>query len=186
MKIGILGGTFNPPHIGHLILAEQVKDNLGLGKVFFVPTNIPPHKEMDILVNSKHRVNMVALSIKDNDCFELLDYEVKREGVSYTIDTIREIKKYFPQDDLHLIIGSELANEFHTWKNFEEIKSLVKIVVGQRKNKPFYGEEFIIVDIVEIEISSSYIRERLKQGKSIKYFVKDEVEDYIRRHNLYR
>jgi nicotinate-nucleotide adenylyltransferase len=118
MRIGILGGTFNPPHLGHLILAEEVREKLNLDKIFFIPTNIPPHKSTES-VSSWHRFNMVKLAIKSNPYFEVLDLEIKRGGVSFTIDTIKELKSKFPRDEFYLIVGSDLASTFSTWKDFD-------------------------------------------------------------------
>ena len=132
MKIGILGGTFNPPHVGHLILAQEVTDVLGLDKVFFIPTNISPHKKSE--PNASSRFNMVELAVSGNSSFEVLDLELKRGGVSYTIDTIRQLKQENPNDEFYLIMGSDLANEFSSWKNCREIKKEVKIAVVDREN----------------------------------------------------
>jgi nicotinate-nucleotide adenylyltransferase len=186
MKIGILGGTFNPPHIGHLILAEEIREKLNLDKIFFIPTNIPPHKEINDIA-SLHRLNMVKLSVEDNPYFEVLDLEIKRGGISFTIDTLKELKKKFPQDVFFLIVGSDLAQTFSAWKDFEEIKKLARIVVAQRKEYILEEKEnFILVEITQIDISSSQIRDKIEEGRSIKYLVKEEVEEYIENHQLYK
>jgi nicotinate-nucleotide adenylyltransferase len=185
-RVGILGGTFNPPHIGHLILAQEVLDKLALDKIFFIPTNIPPHKNTT-LVDTHHRLEMVRFSIEGNKRFSILDLEIKRGGTSYTIDTIKRLRKIYPDDEFYLIIGSELAREFHTWKNYKQIIKLAKIVVAQRKEAPFKrGSDFISLDILQIGISSSLIRELLRQGLSIRYLVHPKVEEYIKKHNLYQ
>ncbi|MEM7816703.1 MAG: nicotinate (nicotinamide) nucleotide adenylyltransferase [Candidatus Aenigmatarchaeota archaeon] len=186
MKIGILGGTFNPPHIGHLILAKEAKEKLGLEKVFFIPTNIPPHKESHN-VSAIDRFNMVKLAVEDNKDFEVLDLEIKRGGVSYTIDTVRELKKRFSSYDFYLIIGSDLAKEFSSWKYSSELKKEVRIVVAKRKEYPLrMRNNFIVLDIIHIGISSSYIRGLIKKGFSIKYLVPSRVEEYITKHKLYK
>ncbi|MCM8823689.1 MAG: nicotinate (nicotinamide) nucleotide adenylyltransferase [Candidatus Omnitrophica bacterium] len=185
MKLGILGGTFNPPHIGHLILAQTVLERLSLNKVFFIPTNIPPHKNTT-LIDSKHRLEMLKLAIEDNRNFEILDCEIRRGGVSYTIDTVKELTKKYPFDDFFLILGSELANEFYTWKGYEEIERLVNIVVAKRSDYPLKKKDgFITIDIIHIGVTSSLIRDWIKKGYSIRYFVPKKVMDYIVRNNLY-
>ena len=122
MKIGILGGTFNPPHIGHLILAQTAEEKLGLDKVFFIPTNTPPHKNT-FLLEAKHRLAMVKLTVEDHKSFKALDWEIKRGGFSYTIDTIRELKSKYPGDQFFLIVGSDLANDFNSWNLIRMCKS---------------------------------------------------------------
>ncbi|MCM8787328.1 MAG: nicotinate-nucleotide adenylyltransferase [Candidatus Omnitrophica bacterium] len=186
MKIGILGGTFNPPHIGHLILAQEAKEKLGLNKIFFIPTNIPPHKESHN-VSAFDRFNMTKLATEDNKYFEVLDLEIKRGGVSYTIDTVRELKKIYPRDTFFLIVGSDLANDFSTWKYFGQLKKEIKIIVAKRKAYPLrIKNNFIVLDIVQVGISSSYIRGLIKKGFSIKYLVSPKVEKYITEHKLYK
>jgi nicotinate-nucleotide adenylyltransferase len=186
MKVGVLGGTFNPPHIGHLILGEEVRDKLNLEKIFFIPTNIPPHKEHNN-IDAVHRLNMVKLSVKNNSYFEVLDWEINRGGVSYTIDTVKELKEKFRGDDFYLIVGSDLANTFSTWKNFQELKRIVKIVVAERQDFPLKErDDFIVIDIIQVKISSSRIRKMIQERKPIRYLVSDNVAHYIEKHKLYK
>jgi nicotinate-nucleotide adenylyltransferase len=185
MKIGILGGTFNPPHIGHLILAQEVAQKLALDKIFFIPTNIPPHKESHN-VNAHDRLTMVKLAIKGDERFEALDLEIRRGGVSYTIDTVRALKAKLPRAVFYLIVGSDLANDFPTWKYFENLKKAVNIVVAKRRAYPLKKRNrFIVVDIVQMGIASSYIRGLIRKGFSIKYLVPDKVARYIKKRKLY-
>ena len=118
MKIGILGGTFNPPHLGHSALAIEAVEQLKLDKVLFVPTNIPPHKDIDNSDISSRR-DMLKIVIAGNNKFEIEDCEIKRGGTSYTIDTVRELKKKYPDDQPYLIVGSDLANDFSSWKDYQ-------------------------------------------------------------------
>ena len=185
MKIGILGGTFNPPHMGHLVLAQEFIENLGLDKILFIPTNISPHKEIES-ANVYNRFEMIKLAVAGNECFEVLDLEVKREGVSYTIDTVKEVKRKYPDQELYLIIGSDLANDFSDWKDYEEIKKIVKVVVACRKSFPLKEKgDFVLSDVTQIEISSSKIRNSIREGHDVKYFVNTEVLNYIKKHELY-
>ncbi len=185
MKIGVLGGTFNPPHIGHLILAETVRQKLKLDKVFFVPANLPPHKDVDI-VDAYHRLRMVKLAIKGNPYFSALDWEIKRGGQSYTVDTVQEFRRKFTGSRIFLIIGSDLADKFNTWKDYRRIKEMAEIAVVERENFPFRKEKgFLLVKMVEVGINSSLVREFIAEGISVKYMVPEEVLKYIRKHRLY-
>ncbi|MDP2923017.1 MAG: nicotinate-nucleotide adenylyltransferase [Candidatus Omnitrophota bacterium] len=186
MKIGILGGTFNPPHIGHLILAQEICQKLSLDKIFFIPTNIPPHKESHN-VQSDDRLSMTRIATKNDARFDVLDLEIKRGGVSYTIDTVKELKAKFPKAEFYLIVGSDLANDFPTWKYFEGLKKSVKIVVAKRRAYPLKKRNrFIVLNIVQMGISSSHVRGLIKNGFSPKYLVPDNVAHYIKKHKLYK
>ncbi|MBN3039909.1 MAG: nicotinate (nicotinamide) nucleotide adenylyltransferase [Candidatus Omnitrophica bacterium] len=185
MKIGILGGAFNPPHIGHLVLAQEALDKLNLDKIFFIPTNISPHKDNNI-VDGLMRLEMLRLATADNKYFNCLDIEIRRLGPSYTIDTIRELKRAYPDDEFFLIIGSDLANSFSTWKDFQQIKKQVKIVAALRKDYPLLDPaDFIPIEITHLEISSSKIRDLIYNNSSARYLLRDEVLSYIKEHNLY-
>jgi nicotinate-nucleotide adenylyltransferase len=186
MKIGILGGTFNPPHIGHLILAQEVAERLSLDKIFFIPTNIPPHKESHN-VKGRDRLNMVKIAITGDKRFQVSDVEIKRGGISYTIDTVRELKAKFPKSEFYLIVGSDLANDFPTWRYFEGLKKAVRIVVAKRRAYPLKRRDrFIMLNIVQMGISSSHIRGLIKKGFPPKYLVPDSVAEYIEKHKLYK
>jgi nicotinate-nucleotide adenylyltransferase len=186
MKIGILGGTFNPPHIGHLILAQEMLEQLKLDKIFFIPTNNPPHKKGKQL-EPKKRFLMAKLAVAGNPNFKVLDLELKRKGKSYTVDTIVELKNKYPRDSFYLIIGSDLAKDFKKWKNSQKIKKMVTIIVAKRRGSSFRSSKsFKQVDIIQIELSSSQIRERIKKGKTVKYLIPKKVEDYIKENNIYK
>jgi nicotinate-nucleotide adenylyltransferase len=185
-KIGILGGTFNPPHLGHLILAQEMLDKLHLDKIFFVPTNIPPHKNTH-LIDVRHRLAMVRLLIKDNKRFSCLSLEAKRGGVSYSIDTIKALKRKFPHDTFYFIVGSDLVSEFHTWKDYRKIKKIVTVVVAMRDHFPIRKRKgFMFINILQVDISSSLIRGLIKKKFSITYLVHRDVERYINRYKFYR
>ncbi len=202
MRIGILGGTFNPVHIGHLIIAEEVYYRHGLSRVVFVPAGIPPHKVTDNLTEAHHRYEMVKLATKDNNHFEVSDEEVSREGKSYTIDTIdAHPERYGRDSDLHLIVGMDTVSELPTWKDIKRLSTLCSIVVVNRPGStlttldqliPVMGKEKveeikrIHVEIPPIGISSTEIRDRLKKGLHTRYIVPDEVKQYIEKHGLYK
>ncbi len=185
MKIGILGGAFNPPHIGHLVLAKEILEKVKLDKIFFIPTNISPHKESEG-VGANERLKMVQLAIAGNKYLEALDLEIKRGGISYTIDTLNELKKKYPDDEFYLIIGSDLANNFSSWKDYKDIGKLAKIVVAKRDDYPLKSkDDFIVVNITQIDSSSSQIRELIKQKKPIDKLVPAKVLEHIKKHNLF-
>lgn len=186
MKIGILGGAFNPPHEGHLVIAKEAFSKLKLDKIFFIPTNISPHKESE-KTSSGLRLEMLKILTQGISEFSVLDLEIKRGGVSYTIDTLRELKGIYPEAELYLIIGSDLANAFGSWRQSSKIKELVKVVVAKRESFPLQNEDdFIILDITQVDVSSSQIRKELGEGHSIEGLTPEEIKLYIKNHHLYQ
>ncbi len=189
MKIGILGGTFNPVHIGHLILAEEAAGKLKLDKVIFMPVYIPPHKNSPDLIEAEHRYQMCILATKNNPNFEVSKLEIEREGKSYSVETLKELRKKYGKDvQLFFLTGSDSLKELFSWKDVDDIFKLSQFVVAQRPGYPIerLPEEVKVVLITPIEVSSSLIRQRIKEEKSIRYLVPDEVRDYIIGHKLYK
>lgn len=170
MKIGILGGTFNPIHIGHLILAEEAREKLGLDKVIFVPAYLPPHKDNSDIAQASSRFEMANLAINGNEYFSVSDIEIKRNGRSYTIDTLREFKKAYPQDDLFFIIGSDLLTYLDEWKDLKEIIKMVKFVAATRPGYPLESIPSYIqtIPIRAVDISGFEIRRCVKEDKSFR------------------
>ncbi len=192
MKIGIFGGTFNPPHFGHLISASVVKEKLLLDKFFFVPAKIPPHKISTSIIDANLRVEMLKLAISKNQNFDINEIEITRKGISYTIDTLIFFEEKFPKSQLFLIIGMDNLFEIHLWKNVEKIFEIANIVVMNRANFSLpkdidnkFLKQVQFVEIPNIEISSTEIRHRIKMNRSIKYFVPEAVEKFILKNNLY-
>ena len=191
MKLGILGGTFNPPHIGHLIVAESVRDQLKLDKILFVPSYSPPHKLYSQVALPTQRYEMVEIALEKNRNFSASDIEIAREGKSYTIDTINSLISIYPGSQLYLIIGLDNLMDFSDWKSPNDIISKVELVVT---NRPGYNVEVknefkryaTIVKVPSIDISSSDIRRRVKMGRSIRYLVPFEIEQYIFKKGLYK
>ena len=188
MKIAILGGTFNPVHIGHLILAEEAREKLGLDKVIFVPTFLPPHKDNSDIAKATDRLSMIRLAIKTNKYFMVSDTEIKRNGRSYTIDTIKEFKERFSSDDLYFIIGSDLLKYLDEWKDLNEIIKLVRFIVATRPGFPLEKIPSYIntLPIRAVDISAFEIRECVKENKSFHYLVPEGVFNYIRKRGLYK
>ena len=189
MRIGILGGTFNPIHIGHLVLASEVLHKLKLEKIIFVPSFLPPHKSPSGIISADDRFKMVKFAIRGNSDFSVSDIEIKRKGKSYTIDTITEFKKHLRTAKFYFIIGSDYLGNLDNWRQADELKKLVKFVIVSRpgfkfsKNKK---DKFIFLSINTPDISARQIRSRLKENKSIKYLISPEVERYIFKNNLYK
>ena len=187
-RIGILGGTFNPPHIGHLAIAQMAKEKMCLDKVIFVPSNLPPHKSADGVAAPKHRLAMTRLSVAKNSSLTVSEFEIKKKGKSYSVDTMRYFRKKFSRKvELFFIIGGDALSQLEKWKY---IKDLVKITTFIVVNRPgrFKKKTWIkhnSVSMPGIDISSSYVRQRIAQGKTVKYFVPDNVIRYIKRNKLY-
>jgi nicotinate-nucleotide adenylyltransferase len=189
-RIALFGGTFDPPHVGHLIIAEQALDQLELDQVIFVPAYIPPHKSKGLSASSLHRFQMATLLAKDRSEFEVSPLELNRRGVSYTIDTLRYLKSHMLNSKLFLIIGSDNFLQFESWKSAEEILELSNLAVYPRS----YGDSAVPtfprrnVTILKgplLEISSTAIRAHLRAHHSIRYLVPDPVRAYIAKHKLY-
>lgn len=186
-KIGLLGGTFNPPHIGHLIIADQVKDQLGLEKVWFLPSANPPHAAGKETIAADYRVEMVKRAIQGNPDFALELAEIKRGGKSYTADTIAELNEAYPEIDFYFIIGGDMVVDLPTWHNVDELVKRVQFVAA---NRPSYSTEtpypVIWVDIPDIIISSTEIRRKITEGCSVNYLLPYTVRQYIEEKGLYK
>ena len=196
MRIGIFGGTFNPPHLGHKHLAEQIKFKASLDKIIITP----PHKVSKDLADGVHRVKMCELLFGE-DYYEISDIELKREGKSYTVDTVTELKKLYPCDELFLIIGADMLMSFDRWYRYEDILSAVKLCVTARddevKAADLYdyakkalkldtkNDEIIIADVEPIVCSSTDVRENLAQGLDVSKLISVEVFNYARLNLLY-
>ena len=190
-KIGILGGTFDPIHIGHLVLAEQVREKFQLERVIFIPSASPPHKTEQELSPANHRFEMTKLALEGNSFFSVSDIELKREGLSYTVETLRKLKELYKNSEIYFLTGSDVLDEITTWKDPGEIYKLAKIVIGIRPGfdefdpKNHFAKKSIIATITGVDISSTQIREKVRKGESIKYLVPSKVEEYIRKKSLY-
>lgn len=192
-KIGIMGGTFDPIHIGHLIAAETARDACGLDEVWFIPTSGPPLKESGPRVAAESRYDMVCAAIRDHDGFRVDDMELRRGGVSYSYDTVKELGRRHPEHSFAYIIGSDRVNDLHQWHAIEELASLVFFIGLERPSEkaeptslpPFLREKVTIVPMPAIGISSTAVRNRLADGRSVRYLVPEAVHQLIRRHGWY-
>jgi nicotinate-nucleotide adenylyltransferase len=190
MKVGIFGGTFDPIHNGHLITAIAVKEIRSLDKIIFIPSFIAPHKTDRLSSSPEHRLEMLKIALKDISYFDYSDYEIKKKGVSFTIDTLNHLKNEYK--NIELIIGYDNLLDFSNWKDPREILNLVKLVVLKRKvqNEPLEKDEFYyasqIIETPTIEISATAIRERVKNNLPVNFLVPDAVMEYINHFNLYK
>jgi len=188
-KVGIFGGTFDPIHLGHLITAQSVKELRNLEKIIFIPAFISPHKSDARTSSPEDRLNMIKLAVDGISFFDYSDMEVIKGGISYSVDTLRELKKKY--NELEFIIGYDNIFSFHTWKEPDEIFKLAKIIVLKRKSshppefKDEYYHQSVFVQTRGIEISATDIRQRVKKGMPINFLVPPAVMEYIYKHKLY-
>lgn len=198
-KIGLMGGTFDPIHYGHLVLAEQIRTQFNLDMVYFIPVGIPPHKQDKNISSSKHRYFMTLLATITNPNFEVSKMEIEDSNISYTVNTIKKFKELVGKDaELYFITGADAIYELGTWKNVEELLQLCKFIAASRpgidkkklKGKitelnEKYSANITVTSVPALAISSTDIRSRIRIGKSIKYIVPESVEYYIYKNNLY-
>jgi len=199
-KIGIMGGTFNPVHCGHLIVAEAVRESYSLDKVLFIPSGRPPHKSVDEVIDAEQRYEMVRLALSSNSYFEASRIEIDRKGYSYTVNTLQTLQElYGTAVKLYFIIGADIIPELATWKEYRSVFKLCEFIAVLRpehgsdtfkaditKLNSDYGNIINIAEAPLVKISSSDIRERCSAGKSVKYLVPEEVEQYIKTEGLYK
>lgn len=198
-KVGISGGTFDPIHLGHLITAEYIREHFGLDEVLFIPVGDPPHKKERSVTAAPHRLAMTGLAIGSNPYFTLSDMEVDRQGYTYAVDTLKELKSIYGQDTrFFYIIGADVALGLLTWKDYREVMASCSFIAvvrpGFRREdleeqaemlRRDYSASITLLDAPQIEISSTKIRERLLKGKSIRYLVPEGVLEYIEDNRLY-
>lgn len=199
-QIGILGGTFDPVHCGHLMIAEQVKDFFNLDEVLFIASGAPPHKKRIKLTSGQKRVDMLRLAIECNPFFDVLSLEVEREGTTYTVDTLHTLNQmYSDERKIYFIIGADVLFDLLTWKKYEDVFEMCEFIAVGRIGFPDenviekieflkeqYGAKIHLVKCPTFEVSSSFIRDSVSNGKSIKYLVPQKVEEYIKKNKLYK
>ena len=185
MRLGILGGTFNPIHLGHLLLAETAREALTLDRIVFVPTRQPPHKRAKDLLPGDVRLKLIELAIQGQPAFVASDIELQRTGLSYSIETVKILRGQLPHAKLFLIIGEDMLAV--RWVAWDELKRLCTIVAARRPGAPALrrktGVKWLAMPLVDI--SSTDIRARLRAGRSIRYLVPTSVERYVQQHQCY-
>ncbi|WP_126939865.1 nicotinate-nucleotide adenylyltransferase [Veillonella sp. VA142] len=195
-RIGILGGTFNPIHLGHLMIAEMALEAFGLNRVIFVPAKEPPHKETDV-IESKYRLEMVRAAVLDNPNFVVSDVEMQREGKSYTIDTLRYFHDvYGPTTEFFFIAGTDTIQNLPTWKYIEELLDMCEFIGAIRpgatddigESIEWFGQResrIHILEVPEMKLSATDLRHRLRHGLSTRYMLPRSVYQYIKEHKIY-
>lgn len=194
MRIGLYGGTFDPVHLGHLMVAEQARTELDLQRVFFVLSPNPPHKSSVVISPVAHRLNMLQLALSDQPQFDVSTAELERPGVSYTVETLRHFRSQpeFTAAELFLIIGADSLLELKNWREPQAIISMAKLAVYSRpgrdwrKTPPLFLQAAHLLKGPPIDISATAIRRRCSRGLSIRYLVPESVRNYILENNLYR
>lgn len=198
-RYGIMGGTFNPIHLAHLYIAYEAKEQLNLDKIIFMPTGNPPHKKDNKIIDVKYRYDMVKKAIEGYEGFVISDYEINKEGYSYTYETLQYLKDKYNKCEIYFISGGDSLMDIEKWRNPEIILKnctfvafnrgiYTKEVLNEQKKKleDKYKCKITLLDVVDMDISSSIIRKRLQDGKRIDFFVSKEVEEYIEENELYR
>ncbi len=197
MRVGILGGTFNPPHVGHLVCAQEAYLQLELSQVILMPARTPPHKPLDHEPGAEHRLELCRAAIDGDDRFTVSDLEMTRDGPSYTVDTLQALTRRAPDSELFMIVGGDVAAGLPSWHEPEQVLSLATLAVAKRRGTARArveqalqsvagGERAVFFRMPRIAISSTLVRRRVRHGEPIKYLVPDAVADYIERHRLYQ
>ncbi len=197
-RFGVMGGTFNPVHNGHMRVAADATQRLGLDHVRFIPTGAPPHKCAEHLADAEHRLEMVRLAIAGHPGFEADDREIRRQGMTYSIDTLTTLQQEHPGSEIWFIIGTDTLLTLHTWKQAEKVLSACRFVTYLRPGTPPVQPDDLrlpapwperLLETVYtgpgVDVSSSAVRGRIAEGKPIRMLVPESVEAYIRRHHLY-
>jgi nicotinate-nucleotide adenylyltransferase len=196
MRIGILGGTFNPPHLGHLVAAQEAHRELGLDQVVLIPAAIPPHKPVEDEPGAPHRLELCRQAVGDDARFTVSDLELRRDGPSFTVDTLDILRSQSPSDDLFLILGADIAAGLPRWHEPERVLELATVAIARRRGTAETavqgalaqlqgGDRARFFQMPRIGISSTMVRDRVRAGQPIRYFVPDGVMHYIARHRLY-
>lgn len=195
-KIGLFGGTFDPPHAGHIALAKNASEHFSLDKIIFIPAGNPPHKTNKRVSDKAHRFEMVKMAIKNDKDFSISDFEIKNEKPNYSYLTIEHFKREYPDDEIFFIIGADSYRDFPKWKNYPDILSLCTFIVLNR-NDADLGEYFkkyceifpehkaLFLDDFSHRVSSTELREKIASGKDCKRLLPDGVYEYIKKTNLY-
>jgi nicotinate-nucleotide adenylyltransferase len=196
VRLGILGGTFNPPHIGHLICAQEARLQLSLDRVVLMPARIPPHKPVDNEPGAEHRLELCRLAVAGNPALTVSAVEIEREGPSYTVDTLQTLHTRMPDSELFLILGGDVAAGLTRWREPERVLSLATVAVAKRRGTATAsvqqalselrgGERAQFFRMPRVGISSTEVRRRVRARQPIRYFVPDGVAEYINEHQLY-
>ena len=186
LRLGLFGGTFDPPHLGHLIVAQDVVEVLGLDRLLFVPAGVPPHKTDRRISPAPFRLEMVRMITAGNETFGVSEVELGRGGPSYTVDTLRYYRDLHPAAEIFFILGADQAEAFDTWQEPNRVASLATLVVMARAGASVPAGAFASVPVTRVDVSATEIRRRVLDGRSIRYLVPDSIRQIIDRNRLYR
>lgn len=185
-RVGILGGTFNPPHIGHCMMANEVLNALNLDEVRLMPNAIAPHKEVRLSASDEQRLEMVRLAIEDEPLLKVESFEIERGGISYTHDTMQAMREREQDVEFYFIIGGDSIESLHTWYKIDELRQLVHFVGVNRPGFAATMDAGVqVIEAPEIDLSSSLLRHRLEEGKTVRFLTPEKVETFIRKEGLY-
>ncbi|MFH2145139.1 MAG: nicotinate-nucleotide adenylyltransferase [Candidatus Omnitrophota bacterium] len=187
-RIGILGGTFDPIHLGHLNLAQTARVNLKLNRVIFIPAAIPPHKGRQDITPAEARYQMIKQSIADNRFFRVSRFELERGGISYSVNTLRAFISKYPDADLYFIVGSDALPELNSWRRIKEVFKICKFVVAKRPGfeKSRWPKNVVVLKGNFLNVSSSAIRQLLRRGKAPRYLLPRQAYKFIIKNSLYQ
>ncbi len=196
-RVGLLGGSFNPPHLGHLVCAQEALDQLGLDRVVLVPARVPPHKELQADPGPEARIALCELAVAGDERFAVSDLEARRAGPSYTVDTLRALHASDPEDELTFIVGGDMAQSLPSWRAPEEVLRLARMAVAERDGlrredlerriAPLHdGSRVTFFDMPRLDLSSTLVRRRVSEGRPIRYLVPDAVAAEIAARGWYR
>lgn len=186
MRLGVMGGTFDPIHLGHLRAAESARESVPLDLVLFVPSSVPPHRDPPA-TSGRDRLEMVRLATASHPGFDASDVELRREGHSFTVDTLRDLSRMRPDDELFLVVGSDTYAELDGWREPEVLRALCRVVVVARPDADAPANtQALCVDGPTLPVSATQIRERVRAGRSVRFLVPDDVAAYIEARGLYR
>jgi nicotinate-nucleotide adenylyltransferase len=187
-RIGLFGGTFDPPHLGHMLIAQEALQRFHLDEVWFIPVHSPPHKERKWLTSTSDRLEMLQLVTKDEPKFRVSTIEIEREGRSYTIDTVKRLKEEYPYQQFYFLIGGDMIDYLPKWERIDELMSLVTFIGVRRPgsvSESIYSEQVEPLDVVQVDFSSTEIRDRARKGRPIRYMVPREIDAFIKERRLY-
>jgi nicotinate-nucleotide adenylyltransferase len=192
-RIGVFGGTFDPPHLGHLVAASEAASRCALDEVVFVPTGDPWQKQHLKITDASARLAMTRLAVESDPLFRVSTCDIEREGATYAVDTVADVRAEYDEDvELYFIIGADSLENLHTWHRVEELCKAVKFIAlnrpghSRREVDTSFGAQVEFIDMPAVDVSSTECRQRVRDGQPIRYLVPDAVEAYVREHGLYR
>lgn len=187
-RVGLFGGTFNPPHLGHMLFAQEAMLVYDLDEIWFIPVNIPPHKESEELASNHDRLDMLRVSTEQNPKFFVSTIELERKGPSFTIDTVKELQNMYPNVKFYFLIGGDMIDYLPKWERIDELVQRISFIGVKRPGTEAtsaYSEHVKLVEMIQVDFSSTTIRERIREGKPVTYMVLEEVELLMKERGMY-